>query len=78
MMMKFSTLERKARAAVNNSPQGRQLDREKLAVDKGLAAGKYSKPQAAVLKRSLRVLRRIDQVQELYALMRAKSEGGVR
>jgi hypothetical protein len=63
-------LESKARRAIKILPEVRRLDREKLAVEKGLAAGYYSIPQARVLKHSLRVTRQLYLVQELYRLVK--------
>lgn len=71
--MKFSTLERKARAAVKSSPHGRLLERKKLATEKGLAAGKYSRRQAADLKSLLRLRRKRLLNREIYKSMRAKA-----
>ena len=69
--MKFSTLQRKARAAIKTRPEFRQLEREKTSIAKGLAAGKFSVPQAKGLLRCQRVMKHLLVLQELYKLMRA-------
>jgi hypothetical protein len=70
--MKMATLERKARAAIKNHPEARKLDRKKIMVGKGLATGKYSTRQAAVMKSCLRRIRQILLLQKIYKSMRAK------
>lgn len=66
----LESLERKARAAIKNRPEVRALEREMIAVEKGLAIGKYSIQVARELKGGLRLLRRSYVLKEVYRLMR--------
>ena len=68
--MKFTTLERKARAAIKTRPEFREFEREKSEVAKGLSCGKFSGPQAKVLLRLNRLRLRMVWLRELYNLMR--------
>jgi hypothetical protein len=72
MKMKFKrleSLERKARASIKNKPEFRRLDLKKRAIEKGLAAGIYSRRLAAELKSLLRLRRRRLLNRELYHLI---------
>ncbi len=67
--MKFTTLERKARAAIKNRPEFRRLERKKLSIEKNLAGGKVSKVQAGVLRKLIGLRRRRLVNREIYGLL---------
>jgi hypothetical protein len=67
--MKHSTFFKKARSLMKKLPQFRQLQRQKLALEKRLAAGKISERMATDLKRlvGLRVKRLLNR--QMYKLL---------
>jgi hypothetical protein len=69
--MKFTTLQRTARATIKTRPEFRQLKRKKSSVGTRLAAGKISRPHAKDLSKLiwLRMQRRVNL--ELYRLLQA-------
>ena len=71
--MKFSTLERKARAAIKDRPEFREFERHKSEVASGVSTGKFSGPQAKALLRLGRLRLRLAWLRELYNLMRANA-----
>jgi hypothetical protein len=70
----LESLERKGRAAIKNLPEFRRLEREKLAVEKGVASGKYSRQQGVDLKSLLRARRERLLNRVLYRMLKAPAQ----
>jgi len=69
--MKFSKLERKARAVVKDTSEMRALNRKRAMVDKQFAACKISKSQKDDLKSLLRLRRRHLVNRAMYKITKA-------
>jgi hypothetical protein len=69
--MKFSTLERNARAAIKTRPEFRQLERKKTSVATRLVSGEISRPHAKELRKLICLRHRRLVNRELFGLLRA-------